>query len=287
MSVNLFFIVGPTLISFSGGRTSAYMLWRILQAHGGTLPPDVHVVFANTGKERPETLDFVQECATRWDVNIVWLEYQPGEPNDTAIVNHNSASRHGEPFAALIKRRNFLPNPVTRFCTVELKIRRMKHFMHAMNGYDRWVNVVGLRADEAHRVLRKAAQAPRERWSNAFPLYEAGVTKADVGAFWAGQPFDLRLMNVRNVTPQGNCDLCFLKGESTIRGLLRLEPSAADWWAAQEREMASISAPEKGMHAARFRADRPSYAEMKSDALRQGDLFPEFEGESVDCACTD
>ncbi len=60
-----FHITGPALISFSGGRTSGYMLWRILQAHGGTLPDDVYVTFANTGKEREETLRFVYECGSR------------------------------------------------------------------------------------------------------------------------------------------------------------------------------------------------------------------------------
>ena len=39
------------VIHFSGGRTSAFMLWHILEAHGGTLPQDVKVVFCNTGKE--------------------------------------------------------------------------------------------------------------------------------------------------------------------------------------------------------------------------------------------
>lgn len=68
--MNPYLIEGPALISFSGGRTSAYMLFKILEAHGGVLPPDVHVVFANTGREREETLRFVHQCASRWNVRI-------------------------------------------------------------------------------------------------------------------------------------------------------------------------------------------------------------------------
>ena len=52
---------GPALVSFSGGRTSAYMLRRILDACGGRLPAGVHAVFANTGRERAETLRFVAD----------------------------------------------------------------------------------------------------------------------------------------------------------------------------------------------------------------------------------
>ena len=40
----------PAVISFSGGRTSAFMLKQILNAYGGKLPKDIHVCFANTGK---------------------------------------------------------------------------------------------------------------------------------------------------------------------------------------------------------------------------------------------
>lgn len=47
-----FRIEGPALISFSGGRTSGLMLRRILDAHGGRLHRDVHVVYANTGRVR-------------------------------------------------------------------------------------------------------------------------------------------------------------------------------------------------------------------------------------------
>jgi 3'-phosphoadenosine 5'-phosphosulfate sulfotransferase (PAPS reductase)/FAD synthetase len=74
---NPYLITGPALISFSGGRTSAYMLHEILKAHDGQLPPDVVVAFANTGKEREETLRFVHECGVRWNVKIRWVEWRP------------------------------------------------------------------------------------------------------------------------------------------------------------------------------------------------------------------
>ncbi|MFJ5483760.1 hypothetical protein [Pectobacterium actinidiae] len=45
-----FRITQPTCLSFSGGRSSAHMLWRGQQANTG--PPAVTMVcFANTGKE--------------------------------------------------------------------------------------------------------------------------------------------------------------------------------------------------------------------------------------------
>ena len=37
-------------------------------------------MFCNTGMERAETLEFVNECALRWGVPIVWLERDPSRP---------------------------------------------------------------------------------------------------------------------------------------------------------------------------------------------------------------
>ena len=87
-----FRIEGPAVISFSGGRTSAYMLRRILDAHDGALPPDVHAVFANTGREMPATLDFVAEVASRWNVPVTWLEFTARRHDGYREVSHNSAS---------------------------------------------------------------------------------------------------------------------------------------------------------------------------------------------------
>ena len=44
----------PAVVSFSGGRTSGFMLKRIVDA---SLPGDVAAVFANTGMEHPATRD--------------------------------------------------------------------------------------------------------------------------------------------------------------------------------------------------------------------------------------
>ena len=104
-----------------------------------------------------------------------------------------------------------------------------------------------------------------------------------VAAWWREQPFDLALPNRDGVTPLGNCDLCFLKAEATIRGTIRDRPELAAWWIAREAE----ARPAKPS-GARFRADRESYAVMRSNAERQGDLIEYLNQEgSLDCACTD
>jgi len=255
-----FLITGPALISFSGGRTSAYMLWRILQAHGGALPTDVHVTFANTGKEREETLRFVHECGSRWGVKIRWLEWRArkGEVESRFDeVGFNSASRNGEPFAGLIEAKSYLPNSVMRFCTDELKIKVMKHFMVSL-GYERWTNVIGLRADEMHRVdkSRSRSESGKERWRNKLPLADAGITNRMVRAFWAKQDFDLQLLPF-----EGNCDGCFLKARPKLWEVERTTPGTLQWWSDVEQRMGAT-----------FRSEY-SYAELIRDVRRQPDLF--------------
>ncbi len=49
MMRNPFRIHTPARIAFSGGRTSARMLYEIVQAFGGSLPNNILVTMANTG----------------------------------------------------------------------------------------------------------------------------------------------------------------------------------------------------------------------------------------------
>jgi hypothetical protein len=258
---------GNVQIAFSGGRTSAYMLHHILEANGG-LPERAVVTFQNTGREMPETLDFVAEVGSRWGVPIVWLEYLPTVPH-FQIVSHNSAARNGEPFEALIRKKQYLPNQQSRFCTIELKIRTAKRYLMSL-GWKHWTNCVGIRADEPNRLNKPA---PKDRWTVWTPLADAGVGRHHVTGFWAAQPFDLRLPNVNGNCWLGNCDGCFLKSEAHIAAFTRDFPDLAEWWERQE-SLVGLMEGSKGRPAdnARF-SKRYSRAEMRDFMARQGDAF--------------
>lgn len=275
-----FEILEPTCISFSGGRTSAYMLWRVLEENNGKLPDDAVVCFANTGKEEEATLRFVDRCSKEWNVPIVWLEYVDAEESKDRWkkVTFETASRNGEPFEAVIRKKSYLPNPVTRFCTIEMKIRTIANYllhvgMCEKRSHGEHMSWVGIRADEP----RRAAKIQRDRT----PLVSAGITKQDVGDFWKKQNFDLELPNFNGVTYHGNCDLCFLKGESQTRSLIAERPERALWWAKMEA-LALASKPD----GARFRKDRDSYQAMYEYAKNQVPMFEQAD-ESIDCFCGD
>lgn len=276
---NPFEILEPTCISFSGGRTSAYMLYKVLEAHDMSLPQDCVVCFANTGKEDEATLQFVHDCEKHWNVPIVWIEYQDAEESKDRwrVVSFETAARNGEPFEAVIRKKNYLPNPVTRFCTIEMKIRPIANYLFSLGmcrtrSEGEYMSWVGIRADEP----RRAAKIPRDRT----PLVTAGVSKEMVGDFWRNQAFDLQLPNFNGVTYHGNCDLCFLKGTSQTMSLIQEKPERAVWWAKMEA-LALASRPD----GARFRKDRAGYAEMMKFAETQTDFFGN--DETIPCFCGD
>ena len=258
-----FKIDGPACISFSGGRTSAYMLHSIQAAHGGTLPDDVVTCFANTGKEAEETLEFVRDCGEAWGIDIQWLEYRDS-PKGYAKVDFLSASREGEPYEAMLRKKQFLPNPVMRFCSHELKNKPIAAF----TGLGDEDTVVGVRWDEPRRHAKM-----RKRGFH-LPLITARTSKAHVREFWRGQKFDLRLTENNGLTNWGNCDLCFLKDFDVLMSNVRQKPHTPVWWAKQEKRQGAT-----------FHKDRPSYARMQDFASNQTEAFGYDDG--VDCFCGD
>ena len=287
------------VVNVSGGRSSGYMLRRVLDAHDGALPPNSWAIFCNTGKERPETLDFVARMQAEWSVPIVWLEYRyyperAGGRKDPRIhyeiVNHNSASRNGEPFDQLLEQRVMLPNQAMRTCTTELKVRTIQRYMRREHGLrpgtktrpTEYINLIGYRHDEWRRI--KKALERNDRCTSNWPMFEARVTRDDVGRFWSGHLFDLGIPSWK-----GNCDLCFLKGKATLLRTLREEPGTAAWWEGWERRMATL-AKERGLRNGKMAlfSKRHSVQELL-DTARSTPLLPALDDDEpgVDCFCGD
>ena len=54
------------IVSFSGGRTSAYLCSLIKKSH-----PDAVFVFMDTGAEHPKTYRFIRECDDYFDLKFL------------------------------------------------------------------------------------------------------------------------------------------------------------------------------------------------------------------------
>ena len=280
----------PRIIHFSGGRTSAYLLAHTLAAYRGSLPAHVRVAFCNTGKEREETLVFIDRCSREWNVDVTWLEYDylpnaRGGRHDPKhvhrVVSFDSASRNGEPFEAMIRSGSILPTVALRKCTSELKVRTCQRWARRVLGWKKYFDVLGIRWDEPRR-WRKALM---EECTTEYPLVSAMVTRAMVDAFWHRSPFDLGIPS-----RLGNCDLCFLKGKRNLIRTIKKEPERTKWWIDQEEHILSSHGRRlRNSKMAQF-SQRYRYSELLEESLvadPQLVLIDTDDDDGISCFCGD
>lgn len=204
-------------ISFSGGKTSAYMTRWLLDNKRQDFD-EIVITFANTGQENEETLEFVNRCDKEWNLGVVWLEsvvnQELGKGTKHKIVTFETADRKGLHFEDYIKKHG-IPNQSAPKCTYELKLAPMKSYLRSIG----WKNgtyktAIGIRIDEMDRVSSKM-----EKENIIYPLVEyTKATKELINIWWEKQPFTLNLQE-----HQGNCKWCWKKSK---RKLLTL---AADY----------------------------------------------------------
>lgn len=215
------------VISFSGGRTSAYMTKMLLDSLDRSIY-DIAVVFANTGKEREETLDFVYECDIRFGFDTIWIEavINPvrGEGTRAKVVDYHSADRSGRVFEEMIKKYG-IPNTSFLHCTRELKTNAITSYVRDQLGWKNYYMAIGIRSDEIDRINPK-----RKKLRYIYPLITMfPSTKYTVNEFWIRQEFDLRLKSY-----EGNCDLCYKKSDRKLLTLCREIPDRTVWWEEME-----------------------------------------------------
>ena len=206
------------LITFSGGRTSALMC-RIIQDLPKYKNFNKLFVFANTGKEKEETLKFIDRCDKEFNLNLVWLEaninQEKGIGTEPKIVSYETASRNGEPFEDLIKKYG-LPSKLYRHCTRELKEVPIHKYTKRLFKSE-YLTAIGIRADEKHRLIYKD--------NKIYPLAEAMISEEIVRDWWSKQDFDLGIKDY-----EGNCDFCFLKSIRKKLTLITENPDSIEWW---------------------------------------------------------
>lgn len=218
------------LISFSGGRTSAYMLWWLWNEWNERSQWDMIVVFANTGKEREETLVFVQECSYNWNIPIAWVEATHTDKDGNTFskkgwkvkhkqVDFKTASRNGEPFENMISVLG-IPSTNAPFCSDQLKRKVIEDYMSEIGVFDYW-KAIGIRSDEIDRMN------PNFRKNKIiYPLISKNPqTKASINEWWNKQEFNLE------VDPDfGNCDNCWKKDIKRLVRNATNNPESFDWW---------------------------------------------------------
>jgi len=202
------------LISFSGGETSAYMLWWILSIYREA--NEIEVIFANTGEENEETLIFVQKCSEHFNIKITWLEYErlgfKVVDFDTAYRSHNKLEIDNKwqnhPFRKYISEFG-IPNVQSISCTRELKEYVINRYLSSIG----WkpsthTKAIGIRADEIDRIGKY--------W---YPLVILGITKPMINFFWSNMPFRLKLKGF-----EGNCKTCWKKSFRKLVTIARYNP---------------------------------------------------------------
>lgn len=230
-------------ISFSGGRTSAYMTRRLLLEESHKY--DFVVTFANTGLEHPKTLDFVHRCDVEFGFNTVWLEAvvdpRPDYGTGHRIVTYETADRQGKVFEDVIKKYG-IPSVRSPHCTREMKASAIDSYCKTKAKLSVTPTAIGIRADEKRRAktdtctsqIRMSFVAEPTRAEPRiirYPLIEWGVEKGDVLRWWARQSFDLEIEEF-----QGNCMGCFKKSFDKLFKQIDRDPEPFDWYRKMEAE---------------------------------------------------
>lgn len=269
---------GKLMVSFSGGKTSAYMLWWALNNLADQY--EIIAVFANTGMEHEQTLIFVDRCARHFGIDVVWVEsvVHDGWKGCThKVVDFDTADRDGKPFESVIGKYG-IPNKAYPHCNRELKLNPIRSYLESI-GWQHCKRSVGIRADEADRI---DVNAKKKRL--VYPLISmAHTTKDDVELFWGRQPFTLNLEEI-----DGNCRMCWKKSDRKLWTLARRSPEVFEFTERMEREHGLSGHNVDGNRRVFFRGNRSTqdifaeshqpfepwtpYRELQNSLFSQGEI---------------
>lgn len=210
-------VIKPQVVSFSGGRTSAHLVYLMEQRRKAG--EDVHFTFMDTGAEHPATYQFIRDLVSNWNIPLVCLRVvvNPvlGKGNSYRIVSVDEIGPDLQPMRDICEKYG-TPYVHGAFCARTMKMEVFERYCRDTFGdYHTWI---GIRADEPKRLKPRAGVSYLAEISD--------FEKQDVISWWKKQPFDLGI-------PEhlGNCVFCVKKGLNKLALAARDEPEmAAEFW---------------------------------------------------------
>ena len=217
--------------SVSSGYSSVLMAIKMKEWY-----PDHNIIYgmANTSKEDPESLKFMNECDKYFGLNLIWIEGIISQTKNIGtgfgIRSFEDLKTEGEIFEEGIKKYG-IPSKVNKWCNRELKLVPIKKFLDKYFGNNNYSIAVGIRADEIDRVSINYFN------NNIFyPLADKLITTRHRNKFWAEQPIALGIPAFK-----GNCRKCFEKSNRKLLTMIKedLENGIESFWELDMEELYS------------------------------------------------
>jgi Phosphoadenosine phosphosulfate reductase family len=212
------------VVSVSGGRTSAYLAYKI-KNDPKLKDKKILYIFADTGKELPETISFLQQVDKQFELGITAIRavisQTPRVGTQYEVFNlHEVGQVHATQFEDMVKKYG-LPNTSRPHCTRTLKIEPINRFAKTFFGTNDYVTAVGIRRDELKRVKNAGA------FNKIYPLvttYPATIETIDL--FFSDKEKPQLHLNKW----EGNCDMCWKKADIKLARIAKDRPHVVQWW---------------------------------------------------------
>ena len=211
------------VVSFSGGRTSAFMVWLMERARK-EFGWDVRYIFCDTGVEHPQTYRFIRDIVKHWGIDLTILRavVNPtlGEGNSYQIFKPSDLMTPSmppfQPFMDMMIKYG-TPTALGAYCSERMKKDVADAYCKDHIGTD-YVTWLGIRGDEPNRLKRKSGI---KYLANLTPAMD----KQDVLDWWKYQDFDLGITE-----ESGNCLFCVKKSTLKIALAAKRNPGFLQQW---------------------------------------------------------
>lgn len=167
------------VVSFSGGRTSAYLCHLMIEKYG---VDSVDIVFMDTGFEHPNTYDFIRDCNKWFKSQFTFLRGDFSRPLgggvNYSVVGICDIGCDGKPFAEMMEKYG-VPYIGGMFCTDRMKLKPFKKYCDDKYGKGNYETWLGIRHDEPKRLWgdnkKSTKSAYKQLLACGFDDYEMAV----------------------------------------------------------------------------------------------------------------